>query len=79
MRIDGPPHPEPEGLALGSVRVPGTSDLARQVKMRLSALRYYESIGLRPTARRVTGRRLYWAGILRRFALIAMRSGPDSP
>lgn len=50
----------------------GIGDLARQVKMRPSALRYYESIGLLPTARRVTGRRVYPASTLRRIALIKM-------
>ncbi|WP_331755940.1 MerR family transcriptional regulator [Streptomyces sp. NBC_01643] len=50
----------------------GIGALARQVKMRPSALRYYESIGLLPTPRRVTGRRVYPASALRRIALIKM-------
>ncbi|WP_328903016.1 MULTISPECIES: MerR family transcriptional regulator [unclassified Streptomyces] len=50
----------------------GIGDLARQVGMRASALRYYESIGLLPAARRVGGRRVYPAGALRRLALIRM-------
>ncbi|MEU9242161.1 MerR family transcriptional regulator [Streptomyces sp. NPDC048385] len=50
----------------------GIGDLARQVRMRPSALRYYESVGLLPPARRVTGRRVYPASTLRRIALIKM-------
>ncbi|WP_217548575.1 MerR family transcriptional regulator [Streptomyces sp. GbtcB6] len=50
----------------------GIGDLARQVRMRPSALRYYESIGLLPPARRVAGRRVFPAGTLRRIALVRM-------
>ena len=34
-------------------------EVAAQVGVRTSALRYYESIGLLPAARRVNGRRRY--------------------
>ncbi|MEU7178274.1 MULTISPECIES: MerR family transcriptional regulator [Streptomyces] len=50
----------------------GIGDLARRVGMRSSALRYYESIGLLPPARRVAGRRVYPVGAVRRIALIKM-------
>ena len=50
----------------------GIGDLARRVGLRPSALRYYESIGLLPPARRVRGRRVYPAGTVRRIALIRM-------
>ncbi|WP_411143996.1 MerR family transcriptional regulator [Streptomyces sp. x-80] len=50
----------------------GIGDLARHVRMRPSALRYYESIGLLPPAGRVAGRRVYPAGTVRRIALIKM-------
>ncbi|MCH0567565.1 MULTISPECIES: MerR family transcriptional regulator [unclassified Streptomyces] len=50
----------------------GIGDLARQARIRPSALRYYESIGLLPSARRVGGRRVYPASTVRRIALIKM-------
>ncbi|MFD8888961.1 MULTISPECIES: MerR family transcriptional regulator [unclassified Streptomyces] len=50
----------------------GIGELARQVGMRPSALRYYESVGLLPAAERAAGRRVYPAGIVRRIALIKM-------
>ncbi|MFJ4923178.1 MerR family transcriptional regulator [Streptomyces sp. NPDC088725] len=50
----------------------GIGELARQVRMRPSALRYYESVGLLPPAGRVAGRRVYPAGTVRRIALIKM-------
>jgi MerR family redox-sensitive transcriptional activator SoxR len=40
--------------------------------MRASALRYNESIGLLPPARRVGGRRVYPASTVRRIAVIKM-------
>lgn len=49
----------------------GIGDLARQARIRPSALRYYESIGVLPPARRVGGRRVYPAGTVRRIALVA--------
>jgi MerR family redox-sensitive transcriptional activator SoxR len=54
------------------VRELGIGDLARQVGMRASALRYYESVGLLPQTARVAGRRVYPAGTVRRIALIKM-------
>ncbi|WP_330318897.1 MerR family transcriptional regulator [Streptomyces platensis] len=50
----------------------GIGDLAQRVRIRPSALRYYESIGLLPIARRVGGRRVYPASTVRRIALIKM-------
>lgn len=44
------------GLSIGEV--------ARQAGVRASALRYYESVGLLPPARRVAGRRVYDAASL---------------
>jgi MerR family transcriptional regulator, redox-sensitive transcriptional activator SoxR len=46
------------------------SDVARQVGLRPSAIRYYEQIGLLPPALRVTGRRRYDASVLHRLATI---------
>ncbi|MFE9929248.1 MerR family transcriptional regulator [Streptomyces sp. NPDC005533] len=50
----------------------GIGELARQVGMRPSGLRYYESVGLLPSAERAAGRRVYPAGTVRRIALIKM-------
>ncbi|MFF4447679.1 MerR family transcriptional regulator [Streptomyces sp. NPDC001502] len=50
----------------------GIGELARQVGMQPSALRYYESVGLLPPAERAAGRRIYPAGTVRRLALIKM-------
>uniref|UniRef100_A0AAU2VKA6 MerR family transcriptional regulator n=1 Tax=Streptomyces sp. NBC_00008 TaxID=2903610 RepID=A0AAU2VKA6_9ACTN len=50
----------------------GIGELARQVRMRPSALRYYESVGLLQPTGRVAGRRVYPAGTVRRIALIKM-------
>ncbi|MFD5915626.1 MerR family transcriptional regulator [Kitasatospora sp. NPDC058201] len=47
-------------------------ELARQAGLRPSALRYYESLGLLPAARREGGRRVWPAATLRRLALIRM-------
>jgi MerR family redox-sensitive transcriptional activator SoxR len=46
-------------------------DVARQVKIRTSAIRYYEAIGLLPTAARVSGQRRYDESILVRLRVIA--------
>ena len=54
------------------MRYVGIGELARQAGLRPSALRYYESLGLLPTARREGGRRLWPAATLRRVALIRM-------
>jgi MerR family redox-sensitive transcriptional activator SoxR len=45
-------------------------EVARQAGLRVSALRYYEEIGLLPAAERESGQRIYDASILRRLALI---------
>jgi MerR family redox-sensitive transcriptional activator SoxR len=50
----------------------GIGELARQVRMRPSALRYYETVGLLPPAGRVAGQRVYPASTVRRIALIKM-------
>ncbi|MER8182750.1 MerR family transcriptional regulator [Kitasatospora sp. NPDC094015] len=47
-------------------------ELARRVGLRPSALRYYESLGLLPQARREGGRRVWPTSVLRRVALIRM-------
>ena len=47
-------------------------ELARQSGTRASALRYYESLGLLPTANREGGRRYWPAATMRRIALIKM-------
>jgi MerR family transcriptional regulator, redox-sensitive transcriptional activator SoxR len=54
------------------VQTLGIGELARRVRLRPSALRYYESIGLLPPAERVGGRRVYPTGTVRRVALIRM-------
>src|SRR5215469_5905295 len=46
------------------------SEVARQVGLRASAIRYYEQIGLLPRARRVNGQRRYDAPTLYRLAII---------
>ncbi|HEY7416492.1 MAG TPA: MerR family transcriptional regulator [Ktedonobacteraceae bacterium] len=46
------------------------SEVARQVGIRASAIRYYESIGLLPPPQRVSGQRRYNAEIVRRLAFI---------
>jgi MerR family redox-sensitive transcriptional activator SoxR len=46
------------------------SDVARQVGLRPSAIRYYEQIGLLPPALRMTGQRRYDASMLHRLAIV---------
>jgi MerR family redox-sensitive transcriptional activator SoxR len=46
------------------------SEVARQAGIRASAIRYYESVGLLPQPRRVSGQRRYDADVLRRLAFI---------
>src|SRR6202167_5748486 len=46
------------------------SQVAHQVGLRASAIRYYEQIGLLPAALRVTGRRRYDASVFHRLAII---------
>ena len=48
------------------------SEVARQVGIRASAIRYYESVGLLPAPRRVSGRRRYDASVLQRLAIIQL-------
>jgi MerR family transcriptional regulator, redox-sensitive transcriptional activator SoxR len=46
------------------------SQVARQVQLRSSAIRYYERIGLLPVAERINGQRRYDRAVLYRLALI---------
>src|SRR5258708_36611049 len=46
------------------------SEVARQVALRASAIRYYEQIGLVPPAERISGQRRYDATALYRLAVI---------
>jgi len=46
------------------------SEVARQVGVQPSAIRYYEQIGLLPPARRVSGQRRYDSTMLYRLAVI---------
>lgn len=46
------------------------SEVAQQAGIRASAIRYYESVGLLPLPRRVSGQRRYQPAILRRLAFI---------
>jgi MerR family transcriptional regulator, redox-sensitive transcriptional activator SoxR len=48
------------------------SEVARQVGIRASAIRYYESVGLLPAPRRISGRRRYDASVLQRLAIIQL-------
>lgn len=52
-------------------------EVARQVGLRPSAVRYYESLGLLPAPRRVNGRRRYGPEAVRQLALLqfARRAG----
>lgn len=46
------------------------SEVARQVGLQASAIRYYEQIGLLPPAQRMSGQRRYDAATLYRLAII---------
>jgi len=46
------------------------SQVARQIRLRPSAIRYYERIGLLPPAQRVSGQRRYDPTVLYRLAII---------
>jgi MerR family transcriptional regulator, redox-sensitive transcriptional activator SoxR len=46
------------------------SEVARQIRLRPSAIRYYERIGLLPRAERLSGQRRYDASVLYRLAII---------
>jgi MerR family transcriptional regulator, redox-sensitive transcriptional activator SoxR len=48
------------------------SDVARQVGLQPSAIRYYEQIGLLPPAHRMSGQRRYDATALHRLAIIQL-------
>jgi MerR family redox-sensitive transcriptional activator SoxR len=47
-------------------------EVAARAGLRPSALRYYESIGLLPAAKRVNGRRRYEESILQRLAVVQL-------
>src|SRR5712664_812024 len=46
------------------------SQVARQIRLRSSAIRYYERIGLLPPAQRLSGQRRYDPTVLYRLAII---------
>ena len=46
------------------------SQVARQIRLRPSAIRYYERIGLLPRAERLSGQRRYDSTVLHRLAII---------
>jgi MerR family redox-sensitive transcriptional activator SoxR len=46
------------------------SEVARQASLRPSTIRYYEQIGILPSAHRVSGQRRYGEAVLRRLAVI---------
>lgn len=54
------------------MRLLDIGDVAARARMRPSALRYYEQIGLLPAAERIRGRRAFPATVVRRLALIKM-------
>ena len=48
------------------------SEVARQVGLQASAIRYYEQIGLLPPAQRMSGQRRYDTTVLYRLAIVQM-------
>jgi MerR family redox-sensitive transcriptional activator SoxR len=58
----------------GGMRI---GDVARQVGVRTSLIRYYEAIGLLPEPERVSGQRRYDSAVMRRLVVIdvAQRAG----
>lgn len=48
------------------------SEVASRARLRPSAIRYYESIGLLPPPRRASGQRRYDASVLHRLAVIQL-------
>ena len=52
-------------------------EVARRARLRASAIRYYEQIGLLPNAQRISGQRRYEPGVLNYLAVIdvAKRAG----
>jgi MerR family redox-sensitive transcriptional activator SoxR len=54
----------------GQMAVLKISEIARRVGLRASAIRYYEQIGLLPSAQRIGGQRRYDVSVLYRLAII---------
>ena len=46
------------------------SQVAREIGLRASAIRYYEQVGILPAARRINGQRRYDATVLYRLAVV---------
>ncbi len=46
------------------------SQVAQQLQLRPSAIRYYEQIGILPTAQRISGQRRYDSSVLHRLAIV---------
>lgn len=46
------------------------SEVARQVGLKSSAIRYYEQLGILPSAERISGRRRYDRSVLYRLAVV---------
>ena len=46
------------------------SQVAREIGLRASAIRYYEQVGVLPAARRINGQRRYDATVLYRLAVV---------
>lgn len=63
-------------MARRSLRI---GELAAQVGLRPSALRYYEQVGLIPSPERVDGQRAYPPATVRRIALIKMAQQAGLP
>jgi MerR family redox-sensitive transcriptional activator SoxR len=59
------PDPRPDGFTPLTI-----GEVARLAGKRPSSIRYYEQIGLLPTAARVSGRRVYGADTVRTLAVI---------
>jgi MerR family redox-sensitive transcriptional activator SoxR len=62
-------NPAHEASADGGIAI---GEVARRAEIRPSAIRYYERIGLLPTAERVAGRRRYDGDVLRWLEIIAL-------
>ena len=54
---------------IGSMEL-SISDVAKQIGLRASAIRYYEQIGILPPAHRVSGQRRYDVTVLHRLTVI---------
>jgi MerR family redox-sensitive transcriptional activator SoxR len=63
----GMPHPSPESDRLFSIGV-----IAGRTGLRVSAIRYYESVGLIEPARRISGRRMYDQSVFESIALVRL-------